>query len=219
MTVLRLMPSSPASSRDDGSDAPASSRPSRIACTTARRRRACSGSAGCSASWNSRRPLVLDRAGDIVRAVYDAGALARPIRRIWHYRGAARSLIFADRGEPHERPQPPVTEATLAAFSDAWNRHDVDALMSFMHDDCVFQSRRRQPTPAARATPAARRCARRSPRPGRRCPMRNGENGRHFVQRRLRRLAVDLHRHRRRRQRASRPTASTCSRSRTARSC
>ena len=32
-----------------------------------------------------------------------------------------------------------VTQATLAAFSDAWNRHDVDALMSFMHDDCVFQ--------------------------------------------------------------------------------
>jgi ketosteroid isomerase-like protein len=35
-------------------------------------------------------------------------------------------------------PQPPLTDATLAAFSDAWNRHDVDALMSFMHDDCVF---------------------------------------------------------------------------------
>lgn len=34
----------------------------------------------------------------------------------------------------------PVTEATLAAFSDAWNRHDIDALMSFMHEDCVFQT-------------------------------------------------------------------------------
>jgi ketosteroid isomerase-like protein len=33
-----------------------------------------------------------------------------------------------------------VTVATLAAFSDAWNRHDVDALMRFMHDDCVFQT-------------------------------------------------------------------------------
>ena len=31
-----------------------------------------------------------------------------------------------------------VTVATLAAFSDAWNRHDVDALMRFMSDDCVF---------------------------------------------------------------------------------
>lgn len=34
----------------------------------------------------------------------------------------------------------PVTEATLAAFSDAWNRHDIDALMSFMTEDCVFET-------------------------------------------------------------------------------
>jgi len=34
----------------------------------------------------------------------------------------------------------PVTTATLEAFSDAWNRHDIDALMSFMSDDCVFQT-------------------------------------------------------------------------------
>ncbi|MCW3743802.1 nuclear transport factor 2 family protein, partial [Burkholderia cenocepacia] len=26
------------------------------------------------------------------------------------------------------------------AFSDAWNRHDIDALMSFMTDDCVFHA-------------------------------------------------------------------------------
>lgn len=31
-----------------------------------------------------------------------------------------------------------VTEATLAAFSEAWNAHDIDALMSFMDDDCEF---------------------------------------------------------------------------------
>ena len=35
---------------------------------------------------------------------------------------------------------PTVTVAALAAFSEAWNRHDVDALMSFMTDDCVFES-------------------------------------------------------------------------------
>lgn len=35
---------------------------------------------------------------------------------------------------------PVVTEATLEAFSEAWNRHDIDALMSFMSDDCVFQT-------------------------------------------------------------------------------
>ncbi len=33
-----------------------------------------------------------------------------------------------------------VTVTTLAAFSAAWNRHDIDALMSFMSDDCVFQT-------------------------------------------------------------------------------
>ena len=33
-----------------------------------------------------------------------------------------------------------VTVETLQAFADAWNRHDVDALMSFMTDDCVFEA-------------------------------------------------------------------------------
>ena len=28
----------------------------------------------------------------------------------------------------------------LQAFADAWNRHDVDALMSFMTEDCVFDA-------------------------------------------------------------------------------
>lgn len=27
-----------------------------------------------------------------------------------------------------------------AFFDDGWNRHDVDVLMSFMADDCVFES-------------------------------------------------------------------------------
>lgn len=33
-----------------------------------------------------------------------------------------------------------VTTEWLQAFADAWNRHDVDVLMSFMTDDCVFES-------------------------------------------------------------------------------
>lgn len=33
-----------------------------------------------------------------------------------------------------------VTTDVLQAFADAWNRHDVDALMSFMTEDCVFES-------------------------------------------------------------------------------
>jgi steroid delta-isomerase-like uncharacterized protein len=39
-------------------------------------------------------------------------------------------------------PQPPatVTPDFLQAFADAWNRHDVDALMTFMTPDCVFEA-------------------------------------------------------------------------------
>ncbi len=33
-----------------------------------------------------------------------------------------------------------VTVEMLQAFADAWNRHDIDALMSFMTDDCVFET-------------------------------------------------------------------------------
>ena len=33
-----------------------------------------------------------------------------------------------------------VTPEMLQAFADAWNRHDVEALMSFMTDDCVFEA-------------------------------------------------------------------------------
>ena len=35
---------------------------------------------------------------------------------------------------------PDVTTDFLQAFAEAWNRHDVDALMSFMTDDCVFEA-------------------------------------------------------------------------------
>lgn len=33
-----------------------------------------------------------------------------------------------------------VTTELLQAFTDAWNRHDIDALMLFMTDDCVFET-------------------------------------------------------------------------------
>ncbi len=33
-----------------------------------------------------------------------------------------------------------VTAEVLQAFADAWNRHDAEALMSFMSDDCVFEA-------------------------------------------------------------------------------
>jgi steroid delta-isomerase-like uncharacterized protein len=33
-----------------------------------------------------------------------------------------------------------VSTEFLQAFAEAWNRHDVEALMSFMTDDCVFEA-------------------------------------------------------------------------------
>jgi steroid delta-isomerase-like uncharacterized protein len=33
-----------------------------------------------------------------------------------------------------------VTIEVLDAFAKAWNRHDVDALMTFMTEDCVFEA-------------------------------------------------------------------------------
>jgi steroid delta-isomerase-like uncharacterized protein len=33
-----------------------------------------------------------------------------------------------------------VTEDILQAFADAWNRHDLDGILSFMTDDCIFES-------------------------------------------------------------------------------
>ena len=37
-------------------------------------------------------------------------------------------------------PMTKITTEFLQRFADAWNRHDIDALMSFMTDDCVFQA-------------------------------------------------------------------------------
>lgn len=37
-------------------------------------------------------------------------------------------------------PRASVDVQTLAEFSAAWNRHDIDALMGFMADDCVFHA-------------------------------------------------------------------------------
>lgn len=36
--------------------------------------------------------------------------------------------------------QKTVTVEMLADFAAAWNRHDIDALMSFMSEDCVFET-------------------------------------------------------------------------------
>lgn len=38
------------------------------------------------------------------------------------------------------KTDPEATAELLQAFADAWNRHDADALMAFMTDDCVFEA-------------------------------------------------------------------------------
>ncbi len=37
---------------------------------------------------------------------------------------------------------PPVTEATLKGFLEAFNRHDVDAIMGFFAEDCTMDGPR-----------------------------------------------------------------------------
>ena len=37
-------------------------------------------------------------------------------------------------------PPAEVTVESLQAFAEAWNRHDIDALMAFMAEDCVFDA-------------------------------------------------------------------------------
>ncbi len=41
---------------------------------------------------------------------------------------------------PSPIPSPLPDVAFLAAFAAAWNRHDIDALMSFMAEDCAFHA-------------------------------------------------------------------------------
>ena len=38
------------------------------------------------------------------------------------------------------RTAPEITTAFLQAFADAFNRHDADAIVAFMTDDCVFEA-------------------------------------------------------------------------------
>jgi taurine dehydrogenase small subunit len=59
-----------------------------------------------------------------------AAASFAPGRAAAQARPAARAAAHGDH----------AMEQMLAAFADAWNRHDVDALMSMMTDDGVFES-------------------------------------------------------------------------------
>ncbi len=57
-----------------------------------------------------------------------------------------------------------IDAAYLQAFNDAWNRHDIEALMAFMTDDCQFHGVA-GPDLLGRGCPVAR------PRVQRRCEL------------------------------------------------
>ncbi len=40
----------------------------------------------------------------------------------------------------HQAMQADVTIAAVQRFNDAFNRHDIDAVMTAMTDDCIFES-------------------------------------------------------------------------------
>lgn len=70
---------------------------------------------------------------------YPAQALATPERG----EPAPLEVVierFLERHVGTPRLSERVAVATLEAFSEAWNRHDIDALMSFMTDDCIFET-------------------------------------------------------------------------------
>ena len=47
---------------------------------------------------------------------------------------------MSDRGTAPATHQDADRIALLDRFAEAWNRHDLDALMSMMTDDCVFEA-------------------------------------------------------------------------------
>ena len=42
--------------------------------------------------------------------------------------------------QPTQSAKQEVSEEFLMAFGQAWNRHDIDALMAFMDEDCIFHA-------------------------------------------------------------------------------
>jgi steroid delta-isomerase-like uncharacterized protein len=53
--------------------------------------------------------------------------------------GTGAATTAASAPSHHEENMATITELTRF-FDEGWNRHDVDRLMTFMADDCVFES-------------------------------------------------------------------------------
>jgi uncharacterized protein (TIGR02246 family) len=53
---------------------------------------------------------------------------------------AAAASVASEGTSMTNQPMDRDRERLLQTFADAWNRHDVDALMSMMTSDCVFEA-------------------------------------------------------------------------------
>ncbi len=78
-------------------------------------------------------------------------------------------------------PTVEVTPELLQAFADAWNRHDADALMSFMAPDCVFEASAGPHACGARYRGRRARCAPALPEVWATFPDAHWGDARHFV--------------------------------------
>jgi len=81
--------------------------------------------------------------GSLARAIDTVEARVRtstPIVRLIYFEP---DLYDATRADGEEVPMNDSSDATVAAvdrFNEAFNRHDVDAVMAAMTDDCVFEN-------------------------------------------------------------------------------
>ncbi len=76
------------------------------------------------------RPHFYDYATPVhlAQTSFDGGPQAGSLEEAW--------INFLERS----LQEPRVTSDMLEAFAQAWSRHDVDALMSFMSEDCIFHT-------------------------------------------------------------------------------
>ena len=116
-----------------------------------RRPRGRSGSSTCARCTSApttccSRPSSSSRATDIpslAHAIDTVEARVRASSPIVHLIYFEPDLYDVTRANQEEPPMTDSSDATVAAvdrFNDAFNRHDVDAVMAAMTDDCVFES-------------------------------------------------------------------------------
>jgi steroid delta-isomerase-like uncharacterized protein len=63
-----------------------------------------------------------------------------PVRLMRPASAKARIGANQEEGQNMGTEMAEVTTKILQDFADAWNRHDVDSLMAFMTEDCVFEA-------------------------------------------------------------------------------